>query len=247
MARHGIEQRLPDSRPRQHVTRLLAEMILSGRVQPGERLPPEAELGAQFAVSRTALREAIRTLAGKGLVESRTRTGTVVLPSPNWNHLDPDLLKWREGLPPDYAFVRALIEAREVIEPAAAAFAAQRATAQDLAAIETAFEAMCAATDRPEADWSVEADTAFHSAILVASHNAVFSNFWAMIGAALRNSFRLTTSASQNYALTLAKHGEVLEAIRLRQPGLARQLMTELIGIAGRDLAALIAAEEARR
>lgn len=235
------------TRPREHVTRSLAEMILRGNLRPGDRLPAEADLGAKLAVSRTALREAIRTLAGKGLVESRTRAGTVVLPTAAWNHLDPDLLAWREALPPDYAFVRALIEAREVIEPAAAALAAQRATGRDLGAIETAFEAMRAAVGDTTLESSVEADTAFHRAILAASHNAVFVNFGAVIGAALRSSFRLTTSASENYALTLAKHGEVLEAIRMRDADLARQLMTELIGIAGADLATLIAASEADR
>jgi DNA-binding FadR family transcriptional regulator len=221
-------------------------MILGGDLQPGDRLPSEAELGLQLSVSRTALREAIRTLAGKGLVESRTRAGTVVMPTTAWNHLDPELLAWRETLPPDYAFVRALIEAREVIEPAAAAFAAQRATARDLAAIEAAFDAMKSAAGDDVLDAGVEADTAFHRAILAASQNAVFMNFGSVIGAALRNSFRLTTSASDNYALTLAKHGEVLEAIRMRQEDRARALMTELIAIAGRDLAALIENRETR-
>ena len=234
----------PRAKPREHVTRSLAEMILDGTFQPGDRLPSEADLGERLAVSRTALREALRTLAGKGLIESRTRAGTVILPQSAWNHLDPDLLTWREALPPDFAFVRALIEAREVIEPAAAAFAAQRATGRDLAAIETAFEAMKAAIDVEGLDSNVEADAAFHRAILVASHNPVFSNFGAMIGAALRNSFRLTTSASENYALSLEKHGDVLEAIRLRDAALARRLMEELIGLAGRDLAALVAAKE---
>ena len=234
----------PRAKPREHVTRSLAGMILDGTFQPGDRLPSEADLGEQLAVSRTALREALRTLAGKGLIESRTRAGTVILPQSAWNHLDPDLLTWREALPPDFAFVRALIEAREVIEPAAAAFAAQRATGRDLAAIETAFEAMKAAIDVEGLDSNVEADAAFHRAILVASHNPVFSNFGAMIGAALRNSFRLTTSASENYALSLEKHGDVLEAIRLRDAALARRLMEELIGLAGRDLAALVAAKE---
>lgn len=235
------------ARPREHVVRSLAEMILGGDLQPGDRLPSEAELGLQLSVSRTALREAIRTLAGKGLVESRTRAGTVVMPTTAWNHLDPELLAWRETLPPDYAFVRALIEAREVIEPAAAAFAAQRATARDLAAIEAAFDAMKSAAGEEVLDAGVEADTAFHRAILAASQNAVFMNFGSVIGAALRNSFRLTTSASDNYALTLAKHGEVLEAIRMREDARARSLMTELIAIAGRDLAALIRTREARK
>ena len=102
-------------RPRDHVVSTLAKQILSGEIRPGDKLPPEADLGNQLSVSRTALRESIRTLAGKGLIVSRTRTGTIVQPSSSWNHLDPELLAWRETMEPDIAFVNALIEARQVL------------------------------------------------------------------------------------------------------------------------------------
>ncbi len=228
---------------RERITGTLAKRILSGEISPGERLPTEVELGQALGVSRTALREAVRTLAGKGLVEARTRSGTIVLPKANWNHLDPDLLEWREELAPDLEFIRGLTEARQVIEPGAAEFAARRATGQDLGRIAASYEAMCAA-DPLDIEASVQADESFHVAILQASHNPVFMNFGALIGSALRSAFRLTTAASDNYAKTLRSHGDVLEAIRLRRPEEARRQMAELLAIASHDVHRLVLQRE---
>jgi GntR family transcriptional regulator, galactonate operon transcriptional repressor len=227
-------------RPRDLVTSTLAKQILSGAFAPGAKLPTETELGEQLGVSRTALRESIRNLAGKGLIESRTRSGTVVLSPAHWNHLDPELLGWREELAPDLTFARSLTEARQVIEPAAARFAAERATGQDLGRMQESFDAMCLA-DARDIEASVSADESFHLAVLAASHNPVFINFGTMIGTALRNAFRLTTSASENYAATLDMHGEVLEAIRMRRSEEAEKRMAQLLGLASRDLAKIIA------
>lgn len=189
-------------------------------------------------MSRTALRESVRTLAVKGLVECRLRIGTVVLLLSQWNQLDPDLPQWREDLPPDLNFVRSLIEAREVIEPAAARLAAMRATGQDLGRIQSAFDAMRSA-DVDDIESSIAADEAFHLAILTVSQNPVFANFATVIGSALRNSSRLTTTATKNYKETLEKHGEVLEAIRMRDSDAAGRQMFELIEVASADLATL--------
>jgi len=227
-------------RPRGHITSTLAKQILSGVFAPGAKLPTETELGEQLGVSRTALRESIRNLAGKGLIESRTRSGTVVLSQLHWNQLDPELLGWREELGPDLTFARSLTEARQVIEPAAARFAAERATGQDLGRMQESFDAMRLA-DSLDIEASVSADESFHLAVLAASHNPVFINFGAMIGTALRNAFRLTTSASENFAATLNMHGEVLEAIRMRRPDEAGKRMAALLNLASRDLAKVIA------
>lgn len=225
-----------NEKPREIVTNTLGKMIISGEFAQGSRLPTEADLSKRMSVSRTALRESVRMLAGKGLVESRPRIGTLVLPQSNWNQLDPDLLQWREDLPPDLTFISALIEAREVIEPAAAGLAAKRATGQDLGRIQSAYDAMCAASEA-DIESSVAADEAFHLAILAASKNPVFANFSAVIGSALRSSFRLTTTASKNFASVLEKHGEVLEAIRMRDADKASRTMFQLINVASADLA----------
>lgn len=230
-------------RPRDHVTSTLAKHILSGALAPGDRLPTEAELSIKLGVSRTALREALRMLAAKGLVESRTRAGTVVSPRSSWNHLDPDLLALREELAPDLEFVESLIEARRVVEPAAAAFAAERATGEDLHRIEDAFDAMSNAA-QDDVEGFVTADEAFHIAVLLASRNPVFATFGGIIGSALRSAFRLTTSVEENHTATLELHGDVLEAIRLRRADEARDLMTRVINAASADLARFTASKD---
>lgn len=219
---------------RVRVLETLGQRIVSGHYPVGVTLPTEAQLCDEFGVSRTAMREAIKMLTAKGLVESRQRAGTRVLPASDWNRLDPDVLDW-SAANPDPAFMQALIEARLVIEPAGARMAASRATAADLASIEAGYIAMKAA---PLSDLAAcaEADVQFHLAILHASHNPVFAGLGNLIRNALSNSFRLTTSVSQSYVATLEAHGDVLEAIRLRQPDIAHDRMRSLIDIASSDL-----------
>jgi GntR family galactonate operon transcriptional repressor len=218
---------------RVRVLEALGQRIVAGHYPVGSNLPTEAQLCDEFGVSRTAMREAIKMLSAKGLVESRQRAGTRILPANNWNRLDPDVLDWSSS-DPDPDFMQALIEARQVIEPAAARMAASRATSADLAEIEAGYMAMKAA---PLSDLAAcaEADVQFHLAILQASHNPVFMGLGNLIKNALSNSFRLTTSVSRSYVATLEAHGDVLEAVRLRQPDIAHDRMRSLIDIASSD------------
>jgi len=220
------------------IARDLGQRILSGYYPPLAILPTEAEFCAQYAASRTALRDALLTLSAKGLIEARKRAGTRVRPPAEWNRLDAQVLEWMGEIEPDLDFVRGLIEARLVIEPAAARLAAKMASSGDLAVIESAYEAMCAA---PENDLAacLDADVRFHSGILRASRNPVFANLANMLAAALNFSFRLTTSVTENYQRTLSAHGDVLEAIRLRREDDAQQQMRALIDIASLDLLAV--------
>ncbi|MBX6322868.1 MAG: FadR family transcriptional regulator [Rhodospirillaceae bacterium] len=217
------------------VVRELARRILGGVFTPGTALPNEAELCAELKVSRSTLREAIRVLAAKGLVESRPRTGTRVREREDWDRLDPDLLQWAGELEPDIDFVAGLIEARRIIEPAAAEFAARRASARDLAAIEEAFEGMAAALPH-DIEAYCRSDLAFHSAILKASRNPVLAHLSGIIGAALMSAFRLTTEHARSYQRTLQVHADVLDAIRLRDTAQARETMLRLITVAADDL-----------
>ncbi len=232
------------SRQRDRVAGDLARLILAGTYQQGETLPTEAELSAQFQVSRTALREAIRTLAAKGLLSARPRTGTTVAPASSWNQLDRQVLEWRDQIAPDFDFVIGLNEVRRLIEPAAAAFAAERSTAQDLARIEAGFEAMRSALDGDYDAW-LNADQRFHLAILDATHNPVFSSLGTIISSSLRNSFQLSSSVAESFIETLDLHGEVLDAIRMREPERASRLTLTLLDQANSDLDRLI--EQTRR
>src|SRR5881398_3488194 len=114
--------------------------ILRGELRPGDLLPTEEELQGELAVSRTVLREAIKVLAAKGLVEARPKIGTRVRPRDAWNLLDPDVLAWQQRGAGSPSLLRALTEVRRSIEPAAAELAASRADAGDLAALGAALE-----------------------------------------------------------------------------------------------------------
>ena len=106
------------------IAREIGTSIVTGQRPPGSLLPRETELAAQFKVSRGLIRESMRTLAAKGLVESRQKAGTKVRDRSEWHLLDPLLLSWMfEGVPPRQ-FVHSLFQLRMIVEPAAAEFAA---------------------------------------------------------------------------------------------------------------------------
>lgn len=220
---------------RDRVTAHLAQRILSRTYREGEAIPTEGELTTELNVSRTVLREAVRTLAAKGLLETRQKAGTLVPKRERWHLLDPDVLAWMGTVPPDASFVRDLTEARRVIEPAAAELAARNSSGYDLSLIEAAYAEMRASA-ADDMDASIEADVRFHRALLRASGNIIFTNLGDAVAAALRSAFRMTTTASENYARTLDAHGEVIDAIRLRDAPLARARVEALIDIASADL-----------
>ena len=94
--------------------------ILAGEVKPGDPLPQEWTLCDQMGVSRTVVREAIKSLAAKGLVESRAKRGTIVRPARVWNYLDPEVLDWQARADVDGRHLFHLTELRQTIEPPAA-------------------------------------------------------------------------------------------------------------------------------
>ena len=211
------------------------ELIVSGEMAEGSVLPNEADLTDKFSVSRTTLREAMQYLAAMGMVRSRTRAGTTILPRENWNYLDPLVLDATLKFGADERFYTSLIDARQLLEPAAAAQAAANATARQLFQISKAFEEMVEANARDTEEWS-RADLDFHTAIINASGNWVYRQFATAIRAALLASFRLTNRASQSHQQAISKHQNVLEAIRMRQPDDARIAMEQLIGIARSEI-----------
>ena len=228
-------------KPRVHngLVRDLALRILGGQVKPGDTLPTEQALQAEFGISRSALREAVRVLSAKGLVAVRPRVGTAVRPQDDWNRLDPEMLEWSMAIAPDLDFVRSLMEARGLFEPAAAEFAARRASAWEVADIERAYFGM---RDSLPHDISAccAADVAFHRAIMQASHNAVLQQLIGTIEAALGNVFRLTTTNGASHERTLSAHEQVLDCIRVRDAEGARSAMASLLEVAASDLAPLL-------
>ncbi|WP_312402946.1 FadR/GntR family transcriptional regulator [Rhizobium sp.] len=216
---------------REALLHCLIEMIVSGAFAENSTLPNEAELTERFGVSRTSLREAMQYLSALGMVRSRTRAGTTILPKENWNYLDPIVLEVMLSVGADEAFYSSLIDARQLLEPAAAAQAAANANARQLYQISKAFEDMVEANSRDTEAWS-RADLEFHTAIINASGNWVYRQFASVIQAALLASFRLTNRASQSHEQAISSHQVVLEAIRMRRPEAAHHAMAHLIGAA---------------
>jgi len=223
-------------RVHRHVVQTLAMRILANEYAPGTALPPEPDLCAAFNISRSAVREAIKVLGSKGLVTTRPRIGTIVQPRGSWNLLDPDLLGWSMELQPTAELVLSLIEARQVIEPAAARFAALRASAADIAPLEDAFARMGRFKASQDFDAFNKADIDFHTALLRASGNIVFQQLSNTIGAALAYSCRLTSSRAREPGASLPNHGEVIQRIRMRDSEGAYASMTHLLNIAIVDL-----------
>ncbi len=189
--------------------------IVGGRVQPGQRLPAEADLCERYGVSRPVLREATRVLVAKGLVVSKPRVGSVVKPRAEWHMLDPDVLFWTINSVPEGEFFSSLLTVRRVIEPAAAALAATAATSDDLARIASAYDQM----ERAEtASALLDPDLEFHRAIMAATHNDLLAYIGNMLSLALTESIKLTSRHPDTHALSLPRHKAILTAIQSRDP-----------------------------
>jgi GntR family galactonate operon transcriptional repressor len=221
------------------VVRTLGAWVLGRRFEPGAILPREEELASQFGVSRSTIREAVRVMSAKGLLETRQRIGVRVRPRDDWRLLDPAVLAWHPDLAADTELVEGLLEARRIIEPAAAELAARRGTAADLADIEAAFLAMEAAIIPNDLEACCDADLAFHRSVILASHNVVLKGLIGTIEAALRATFLLSTSVMENQVRTLSVHRDVLEKIRYRDTAGARSAMNRLLDVASEDLSQL--------
>lgn len=217
------------------VVRTLGGWVLAGRYQPGQTLPREDELAASFGISRTSVREAIKVLSAKGLLESRPRVGVKVRQREEWRMLDSAVLSWHPDLSHDRELVASLMEARRIIEPAAAELAARRASAADLAEIEAAYLGMEASIPH-DLETCCEADLAFHRGVIAASHNVVLRSLIGTIETALKATFMLTTSLMEDQARTLSVHKAVLDCIRFRNTDGARAAMNSLLDLAAEDL-----------
>ena len=218
------------------VVEAIGRWILGGTYAPNDLLPREDDLAVELGVSRTSIREAVKVLSAKGLLQARRRVGVRVRDRDDWNLLDPQVLSWHPDVGRDETLITSLIEARRIIEPAAAALAAQRATAADLAHIEQAYLGM-ERNLRTNLEACCEADLKFHVSVVAASHNVVLKGLTGTIEAALRATFAITNrrlASAQSRALSA--HRAVLECVRMRDADGARAATVALLAIAARDL-----------
>lgn len=234
--RDDAEATAPARRPRvrRNVTAAIAGDICAGRRAAGSLLPRENDLCEFYGVSRTVIRESLKVLESKGLVRGKPRIGTTVCDEDEWNILDQDVLEWMEPHMRDFDLLASILEARRTIEPAAAEYAASRATAQEIADLDAACQRMTSAGDDVEA--FTEADVAFHTVLLKASHNQVFHRLSSAIHAALKFVLRASNVAMPDHREAIDTHGRLVEALRLRDAAGARDCANRILDLAGRDL-----------
>ncbi len=206
--------------------------IVQGEIAVGDALPNEETFSAQLNVSRTALREAIKVLAAKGLLQSRPKTGTKVRPRAEWNLLDPDVLAWQFYEAPDEAIVANLFEIREMLEPYAAALAAQRRTPAHLAVLRQALADMAEAGEGE----TTGPDLRFHQGILDATGNEFLSAFGSLLESALAGSFQLSSYSLSVFRTSLPGHDKVLKAIAAGDAEGARGAMRALLNSSAADV-----------
>ncbi|HEX8301382.1 FadR/GntR family transcriptional regulator [Sphingomonas sp.] len=203
----------------------LGRAIVTGRYDE-EAFPTEAELAKQHGVSRSVTREAVKMLTAKGLLSARPRQGTVIQPTDSWNLFDTDVLRWLLERQFSLELLRQFNQLRVAIEPEAAALAARFADEADLRSISLGLERMHAA-ERGLED-TLEADIAFHVAILRASGNPFYAQFRDVVSTALRTSIRFTNRIAGRSA-SVEDHAAVRDAIAARDPDAARAAMRTLI------------------
>jgi DNA-binding FadR family transcriptional regulator len=192
----------------------LGAWIVQGSVLPGQSLKVEAALGEEFGVSRTVIREAIKTLVAKGMLEVGPKVGTRVLPVRSWNLFDPQVVGWLAEKGLSQSFAKDLLDLRRTIEPMAVRWACDRASAEQIADIQAAYEVLEASvTDLGDYN---HADQRFHEAVLAASHNQFIEQMLPALGALLAISFEVSSAVPGELGRTLPLHKALADAIASR-------------------------------
>ena len=216
------------------IARDLGVKIVSGMLRPGSVLEGEVEASDQRKVSRSAYREAVRILVAKGLVHSKPKAGTRVNDRSAWHLLDPDVLSWIFQTEPDYALVYSLFELRKMVEPEAAALAADRRTPSQLKTMAEALKAMSQGrtVDR---EWR-DADEKFHTALLEASGNDFLTSLTSSINAAISWSTIFKQRHEPLKRDPMPDHRKVYLAIEKSDSAAARKAMAQLVDLALIDI-----------
>lgn len=217
----------------QLVVDTLGAEIVAGGIAVDAVLPNEQGLCGMLSVSRTVLREGIKTLAAKGLVEARTKVGTRVRPRDDWNMLDPDVMAWRLVHADRQQAAGELFDMRLIFEPVAARMAAEHATEPEVALIAAAAAEMRLRIEESE-DY-IEPDIAFHWSILRATGNQFLAGLGKLIAAGLRLSFRQSWSRPETRDRAMLEHESVLDRIRSGDAPGAEEAMRKLLQNARSD------------
>lgn len=224
----SIAGRVPLRNLHSQVLWQLGVAIVGGVYAEGEILPSDTELLQRFAVSRTVLREALKTLAAKGMIEARARVGTRVLPRKRWNLFDADVLAWHFETGPDVAFLRSLSEIRIGVEVESAALAADRRSPEQAAALIACASRLA---DAKSAEEFARTDLEFHRAVAEASGNPFMASISALVELALTAVFTISSPMAEegDMMATVRAHGRIAEAIEAQNADEAREAMKAVI------------------
>lgn len=220
------------------VADVLGADVVSGALPVGSHIPVEAELCSRFGVSRTVVREAVKLLSSKGLLRTSSGIGTWVTPPNEWNFLDPLVFSWVKASRNAEQVIQDLFSFRSAVEPAAAAEAARTASDEQIAAIKSALDVMCAETTDFDA-W-VRADVDFHTALYTGSNNAFMSSLASLFREYFEMSFSVSSS-NAHYQHCLQEHVDVYAAIARRDPEGARRAVEVLLTNAHEDVREVMA------
>lgn len=216
------------------VARELGRRIVSGSYLPNDLIEDETSLAERFQVSRSVIRDAVKILVGKGLLDVRRGIGTRVRLRSQWGMLDDDVLAWHQSAPANRELLQQLMETRLIFEPKAASWAAIKASPEDLTHIKLATQRM--KQEQSSVKDFVMADAMFHKAILRASHNEFLIAMEGVIFAAMLSSIRLTNKDPRENQDSIPFHERVYEAIALRDAANAEKVMQELLDDANKRL-----------
>lgn len=205
----------------EHVEEKIGTQIIAGEFRPGETLPNEDALCAEFGVSRGVIREAVKVLQKKGLVSPKPKIGTQIQPKNQWNLFDADVLVWKLKAGQQLLFLEKVTEVRRIIESEAAQLSAERATDEEIAHIRHLFNQLndiLSDENTFKYETYLQADMALHTAILDASHNELLSQ----IGRTMRHAVQTARQADNNDFVTLLAshsfHASIMEAIARKDP-----------------------------
>ncbi len=212
----------------------LGMRILGGDLLPGTVLDQDAILD-EYGVSRTVLREAIKVLTDKGLIDARPRIGTFVTDRQSWRLLDKDVMDWRSRGPIDERLLLELDEVRSIIEPAAAAMAADRRSDEELATIRH-WMAELDSSHGSLREETIAADVAFHRAVLVAAGNELLERFEVILESALHARDSMLFHDRHEERRFVGLHQAVVDAIADQDRDRAARCMTELMAEADKDV-----------
>jgi DNA-binding FadR family transcriptional regulator len=217
---------------RSHTSRVVDDLglqIVSGHYRQGSLLPGDSDLIERYRVSRTVLREALKTLSAKGLLQAKARIGTRVRERADWNLFDPDVLVWhaRNGFAPE--FLTHLGEMRMALEPEAAAFAATRRTPEQLEEMQS-WVAKMGDPSISQPDF-VQADLGLHLAIAAAANNPFFLSISTLIEVALVAMLTISSPVENTDRLlaSVTQHRAIVAAIGGRDPDAARRAMAAVV------------------